>query len=187
MISIADNPNFRAFWLAAKLFANAMDAFGRLIDAASARTEEWMSVQFCNLGVMIVNEPIVAYGEKIYSNRSTWSLETIGRKTWVLPGEIFQMLGHGEFLAMSGAANWHNFMFTSIFTGIASRLNGKSCHPATGRICGFTFPVIHCLPIRISVSIAESRKTARKMKTLLKPHCDHLRSRPHQQGNMTGW
>lgn len=40
VINIADNPNFRAFWLGgSKLFMNAV-FFGRLIDAASARTEE---------------------------------------------------------------------------------------------------------------------------------------------------
>jgi hypothetical protein len=40
VISIADNPNFRAFWLGgAKLFMNAI-FFGRNIDAASGRTEE---------------------------------------------------------------------------------------------------------------------------------------------------
>jgi hypothetical protein len=39
VINIADNPNFRAFWLGGtKLFMNAI-FFGRLIDAASARTE----------------------------------------------------------------------------------------------------------------------------------------------------
>lgn len=40
VINIADNPNFRAFWLGGtKLFMNAI-FFGRLIDAASARAEE---------------------------------------------------------------------------------------------------------------------------------------------------
>jgi hypothetical protein len=40
VINIADNPNFRAFWLAgSKLFMNAI-FFGRIIDAASARAEE---------------------------------------------------------------------------------------------------------------------------------------------------
>jgi len=40
VISIADNPNFRAFWLGtSKLFMNAI-FFGRLIDAHSARTED---------------------------------------------------------------------------------------------------------------------------------------------------
>jgi hypothetical protein len=40
VISIADNPNFRAFWLGgSKLFMNAI-FFGRNIDAASGRTEE---------------------------------------------------------------------------------------------------------------------------------------------------
>ncbi len=40
VISIADNPNFRAFWLGGtKLFMNAI-FFGRIIDAASGRAEE---------------------------------------------------------------------------------------------------------------------------------------------------
>lgn len=40
VINIADNPNFRAFWLGGtKLFMNAI-FFGRIIDAASARAEE---------------------------------------------------------------------------------------------------------------------------------------------------
>ena len=40
VINIADNPNFRAFWLGGtKLFMNAI-FFGRTIDAASGRTEE---------------------------------------------------------------------------------------------------------------------------------------------------
>jgi hypothetical protein len=40
VISIADNPNFRAFWLGGfKLFMNAI-FFGRIIDAASGRTED---------------------------------------------------------------------------------------------------------------------------------------------------
>lgn len=39
VINIADNPNFRAFWLGgSKLFLNAI-FFGRIIDAASGRTE----------------------------------------------------------------------------------------------------------------------------------------------------
>lgn len=40
VINIADNPNFRAFWLGGtKLFMNAI-FFGRIIDAASGRAEE---------------------------------------------------------------------------------------------------------------------------------------------------
>jgi len=40
VINISDNPNFRAFWLGgSKLFMNAI-FFGRIIDAASARTQE---------------------------------------------------------------------------------------------------------------------------------------------------
>lgn len=40
VINIADNPNFRAFWLGGtKLFMNSL-FFGRIIDAASARSEE---------------------------------------------------------------------------------------------------------------------------------------------------
>jgi hypothetical protein len=40
IISIADNPNLRAFWLGgSKLMMNAV-FFGKIIDAASARAEE---------------------------------------------------------------------------------------------------------------------------------------------------
>ncbi len=40
VINIADNPNFRAFWLGgSKLFLNAI-FFGRIIDAATARTDD---------------------------------------------------------------------------------------------------------------------------------------------------
>jgi hypothetical protein len=40
VINIADNPNFRAFWLSGtKLFMNAI-FFGRIIDAASGRTDD---------------------------------------------------------------------------------------------------------------------------------------------------
>ena len=40
VINIADNPNFRAFWLGGnKLFMNAI-FFGRNIDAGSGRTDE---------------------------------------------------------------------------------------------------------------------------------------------------
>lgn len=79
---------------------------------------------------MIVNEPIVAYGKKKFTVQEYLEFEKASvEKHEYYQGEIFQMLGHGEFLAMSGAANRHNFMFTSIFTGIASRLNGKSCRP----------------------------------------------------------
>jgi hypothetical protein len=40
VINIADNPNFRAFWLGgSKLFLNAI-FFGRIIDAASGRTDD---------------------------------------------------------------------------------------------------------------------------------------------------
>jgi len=40
VINIADDPSFRAFWLGgSKLFLNAI-FFGRIIDAASARTDD---------------------------------------------------------------------------------------------------------------------------------------------------
>jgi hypothetical protein len=40
VINIADNPNFRAFWLGgSKLFMNAI-YFGRIIDAAAGRTDD---------------------------------------------------------------------------------------------------------------------------------------------------
>lgn len=44
VINIADNPNFRAFWLGgSKLFMNAI-FFGRIIDAASGRIDEFQSL-----------------------------------------------------------------------------------------------------------------------------------------------
>ena len=44
IINIADNPNFRAFWLGgSKLFMNAI-FFGRIIDAASGRIDEFQSL-----------------------------------------------------------------------------------------------------------------------------------------------
>jgi hypothetical protein len=40
VINIADNPNFRAFWLGGtRMFMNSI-FFGRIIDAASARSVE---------------------------------------------------------------------------------------------------------------------------------------------------
>ncbi len=39
------------------------------------------------------------------------------------------MHGHGDLLAMSGAGNRHNIIFTNLFSAIAFQLKGKSCQP----------------------------------------------------------
>lgn len=79
---------------------------------------------------MEVNEPAVAYGAHKYTIEEYLKMEKAATERHeYYKGEIFQMQGHGELLAMSGAANRHNFMFTSLFTGIAVRLKGKSCRP----------------------------------------------------------
>ena len=55
VISIADNPNFRAFWLGgSKLFMNAI-FFGRIIDPASARTEPMCPPKRSEEAVMLIN------------------------------------------------------------------------------------------------------------------------------------
>ena len=39
------------------------------------------------------------------------------------------MHGHGDLLAMSGAGNKHNIIFSNLFAGLGIRLKGKSCQP----------------------------------------------------------
>lgn len=39
------------------------------------------------------------------------------------------MQGHGELLAMSGASNRHNIIFSNLFGAFCIKLQGKSCRP----------------------------------------------------------
>jgi len=79
---------------------------------------------------MEVHEPIVAYGKKKFTVQEYLEFEKAAteRHEYYL-GEIFQMQGHGELLAMSGAANRHNIIFSNLFIGMGARLKGKLCQP----------------------------------------------------------
>ena len=77
-----------------------------------------------------MNEPIVAYGKKKFTVQEYLEFEKAATERHeYYRGEIFQMQGHGELLAMSGAANRHNIIFSNLFIGMGSRLKDKSCQP----------------------------------------------------------
>jgi Uma2 family endonuclease len=79
---------------------------------------------------MYVHEPIVAYGKKKFTEQEYLEMEkTATERHEYYRGEIFQMYGHGELLGMSGAGNRHNIIFSNLFTGMGTRLKGKSCQP----------------------------------------------------------
>lgn len=79
---------------------------------------------------MKVNEPIVAYGKNKFTAEEYLQFEKAATERHeYYQGEIFRMHGHGELLAMSGAATRHNVIFTNLFVGIANSLKGKSCRP----------------------------------------------------------
>jgi len=79
---------------------------------------------------MEVNEPITAYGKKKFTIQEYLEFEKSSlEKHEFYKGEIFRMHGHGELLAMSGAGNRHNIIFSNLFIGLGIRLKGKSCQP----------------------------------------------------------
>jgi Uma2 family endonuclease len=79
---------------------------------------------------MEVNEPIVVYGKKKFNEEEYLQMEKLSTERHeYYKGEIFQMHGHGDLLAMSGAGNKHNIIFSNLFTGLGIRLKGKSCQP----------------------------------------------------------
>ena len=79
---------------------------------------------------MEVKEPAVAYGKEKFTVEEYLQMEKAATERHeYYKGEIFQMQGHGELLAMSGAANRHNFIFTSIFGVLCEKLKGKPCRP----------------------------------------------------------
>jgi len=79
---------------------------------------------------MEVREPIVAYGKKKFTEQEYLEFERASEeKHEYYRGEIFQMYGHGEFLAMSGASQNHNEIFTNLFGELFSQLKGKNCRP----------------------------------------------------------
>lgn len=79
---------------------------------------------------MEVREPIVAYGKKKFTVEEYLEFERASEeKHEYYQGEIFQMYGHGDLLAMSGAAQNHNEIFTNLFVELGSQLKGKNCRP----------------------------------------------------------
>lgn len=79
---------------------------------------------------MEIHEPIVAYGKKKFTVQEYLEFEKAATERHEFyRGEIFQMYGHGELLAMSGAGNRHNIIFSNLFGEMAFKLKGKSCQP----------------------------------------------------------
>lgn len=79
---------------------------------------------------MEVHEPIAAYGKKKFTEQEYLEFERVSvEKHEYYRGEIFRMHGHGELLAMSGAGNRHNIIFSNLFVGLGVRLKGKDCQP----------------------------------------------------------
>ncbi len=77
-----------------------------------------------------LREPEVAYGKKKFTVEEYLAMERASaEKHEYYEGEIFLMQGHGEALAMSGAAKRHNFIFSNLFGELILRLKGKSCQP----------------------------------------------------------
>jgi Uma2 family endonuclease len=79
---------------------------------------------------MYVHEPIAVYGKKKFTVQEYLEIEKAATERHEFyKGEIFQMHGHGDLLAMSGAGNKHNIIYSNLFTGLGIRLRGKSCQP----------------------------------------------------------
>ena len=79
---------------------------------------------------MEVHEPIAVYGKKKFTAGEYLEFEKASlEKHEFYKGEIFRMHGHGELLAMSGASNKHNIIFSNFFGALLFRLKGKACQP----------------------------------------------------------
>lgn len=77
-----------------------------------------------------VREPIAVYGKKRFTEEEYLELERAATERHEFnKGEIFEMHGHGELLAMSGAARPHNEIFSNLFGEITIQLKGKECRP----------------------------------------------------------
>ncbi len=79
---------------------------------------------------MYVHEPIAAYGKKKFTEQEYLEFERASdEKHEYYQGEIFRMQGHGELLAMSGAGNRHNIIFSNLFGELMIKLKGRTCQP----------------------------------------------------------
>lgn len=79
---------------------------------------------------MELNEPIVAYGKNKFTAEEYLQMERAATERHeYFRGEIFRMQGHGEALAMSGAGDRHNIIFSNLFGELCIKLKGKKCSP----------------------------------------------------------
>ena len=79
---------------------------------------------------MEVNEPLAIYGKKKFTEQEYLEFEkSSNERHEYYQGEIFRMHGHGDLLAMSGAGNRHNIIFSNLFSELSAKLKGKSCQP----------------------------------------------------------
>jgi Uma2 family endonuclease len=79
---------------------------------------------------MEIKEPIVLYGKKKFTVEEYLEFERASlEKHEYYQGEIFLMQGHGEALAMSGAARRHNIISINLTVALANKLKGKPCQP----------------------------------------------------------
>ncbi|MDX2048589.1 MAG: Uma2 family endonuclease [Chitinophagaceae bacterium] len=79
---------------------------------------------------MEVREPAVAYGKKKYTIEEYLEMENASiEKHEYYQGEIFDMPGHGDLLAMSGAGIHHNIIYSNLFVALGVLLRGKPCNP----------------------------------------------------------
>jgi Uma2 family endonuclease len=79
---------------------------------------------------LVLREPAVVYGKTKFTSQEYLEIERVSlERHEFYKGEIFHMYGHGEMLAMSGAAYNHNEIFTNLFGELCSKLKGGSCKP----------------------------------------------------------
>jgi Uma2 family endonuclease len=79
---------------------------------------------------MEIRELTVAYGKNKFTEDEFLRMERLSKERHeYYRGEIFRMHGHGDLLAMSGAGDNHNEIFTNLFGDLAIKLKGKKCKP----------------------------------------------------------
>ena len=77
-----------------------------------------------------VREPAVAYGKNKFTQEEYLQMERLSAERHeYYKGEIFIMQGHGDALAMSGAGDNHNEIFSNLFGELVVKLKGKKCRP----------------------------------------------------------
>jgi len=79
---------------------------------------------------MEIREPIPVYGKKKLTIEEYLEWEKASHeKHEYYQGEVFAMGGHRDLLAMSGASNRHNKIFSNVFGGLSPQLKSKPCQP----------------------------------------------------------